>query len=118
MYYSFQLFVFNNLPSCRLSEELNTLSESAELVDVPSSIATNVISPNTDPPTTSPSETMCEHSCEELMNLFQELKGLRVVVSNLIDGLQKVVCILYCLCKWRHFGHKLLLGCYQYRQMC
>lgn len=73
------------------TEELNTVSESAELVDVASSISTNLISPNTDPPTISPSEMMCERSCEELANLFQELKGLRVVVSNLIDGLQKVV---------------------------
>ncbi len=36
-------------------------------------------------------QNMCERSCEELAILFQELKGLRVVVSNLIDGLQKVV---------------------------
>ncbi|XP_058262697.1 thrombospondin-2 isoform X1 [Hemibagrus wyckioides] len=77
---------------CELAntEELNTVSESAEHVDVASSISTNLISPNTDPPTQSPSEMMCERSCEELANLFQELKGLRVVVSNLIDGLQKV----------------------------
>lgn len=61
------------------------------MLDVPSSIATNVIGQNTDVPATSSSELMCERSCEELANLFQELKGLRVVVSNLIDGLQKVV---------------------------
>lgn len=71
--------------------EANAVSESAEVVDVPSSIATNVIGQNTDVPATSSSELMCERSCEELANLFQELKGLRVVVSNLIDGLQKVV---------------------------
>lgn len=34
---------------------------------------------------------MCERSCEELSTMFQELKGLRIVVGNLIDGLQKVV---------------------------
>uniref|UniRef100_A0AAR2L2S8 Thrombospondin 2a n=1 Tax=Pygocentrus nattereri TaxID=42514 RepID=A0AAR2L2S8_PYGNA len=66
------------------------LSESAEQVDVPSSIATNLIGQNPEPPATSSSELMCERSCEELANLFEELKGLRVVVSNLIDGLQKV----------------------------
>lgn len=77
------------MSSC--TEDMNTVGESTELVDVASSISTNSISPNTDPPTMSPSEMMCEHSCEELANLFQELKGLRVVVSNLIDGLQKVV---------------------------
>uniref|UniRef100_A0AAR2KJF5 Thrombospondin 2a n=1 Tax=Pygocentrus nattereri TaxID=42514 RepID=A0AAR2KJF5_PYGNA len=71
--------------------EDNTVSESAEQVDVPSSIATNLIGQNPEPPATSSSELMCERSCEELANLFEELKGLRVVVSNLIDGLQKVV---------------------------
>uniref|UniRef100_A0A672L0Y3 Thrombospondin-2-like n=1 Tax=Sinocyclocheilus grahami TaxID=75366 RepID=A0A672L0Y3_SINGR len=73
------------------SVEVNVVSESEEEVEVPSSIATNVIGQNTDVPATSSSELMCERSCEELANLFQELKGLRVVVSNLIDGLQKVV---------------------------
>lgn len=81
------------------------MSESAELVDVVSSISTNLISPNTDPPTMSPSEMMCERSCEELANLFQELKGLRVVVSNLIDGLQKVVSLSESLSKLRQACH-------------
>lgn len=83
------------------------MRESAEMVDVASSISTNLISPNTDPPTMSPSEMMCERSCEELANLFQELKGLRVVVSNLIDGLQKVVSLLESLFEFRqapYFG--------------
>lgn len=71
--------------------EANVVSESVEELEVPSSIASNVIGQNTDVPATSSSEMMCERSCEELANLFQELKGLRVVVSNLIDGLQKVV---------------------------
>lgn len=70
---------------------MNVVSESIEELEVPSSIASNVIGQNTDVPATSSSEMMCERSCEELANLFQELKGLRVVVSNLIDGLQKVV---------------------------
>lgn len=34
---------------------------------------------------------VCERSCEEITNMVQELKGLRIVVGNLIDGLQKVV---------------------------
>uniref|UniRef100_A0A8C2KT13 Thrombospondin-2 n=1 Tax=Cyprinus carpio TaxID=7962 RepID=A0A8C2KT13_CYPCA len=33
---------------------------------------------------------VCERSCEEITNMVQELKGLRIVVGNLIDGLQKV----------------------------
>ncbi|XP_041934877.1 thrombospondin-2 [Alosa sapidissima] len=73
-----------------MPEEVNAVSESTELVDVASSIATNLISPNTDAPATGSEDKMCEHSCEELTNLFQELKGLRVVVGNLIDGMQKV----------------------------
>lgn len=92
-----------HLSSSFCTEELNTVSESAEHVDVASSISTNLISPNTDPPTQSPSEMMCERSCEELANLFQELKGLRVVVSNLIDGLQKVVSLSESHLSWdRH----------------
>lgn len=81
----------NSLFVLYLAEEGNTVSESAEQVEIPSSIATNLIGQNPEPPATSSSELMCERSCEELANLFEELKGLRVVVSNLIDGLQKVV---------------------------
>ena len=68
-------------------DEANTVSESTEMLDAVSpSITTNFIGQKTD-------ETgdMCERSCEELSTMFRELKGLRVVVSNLIDGLQKVV---------------------------
>lgn len=56
-------------------------------MDVSPSITTNIIGQQTD----NPAADMCERSCEELSTMFQELKGLRVVVSNLIDGLQKVV---------------------------
>lgn len=63
------------------------MSESTEIVDVSPSITTNVIGQKTDETGTD----TCERSCEELSTMFQELKGLRVVVSNLIDGLQKVV---------------------------
>ncbi|KAL7383391.1 hypothetical protein ABVT39_009646 [Epinephelus coioides] len=68
-------------------DEANIVSESTEIVDVSPSITTNIIGQKTD----DPSADMCERSCEELSTMFQELKGLRVVVSNLIDGLQKVV---------------------------
>lgn len=64
------------------------MSESAEMLDVSPSITTNFIGQKTD----MESGDMCERSCEELSTMFQELKGLRVVVSNLIVGLQKVVC--------------------------
>lgn len=56
-------------------------------MDVSPSITTNVIGQKTD----EVGSDMCERSCEELSTMFQELTGLRVVVSNLIDGLQKVV---------------------------
>uniref|UniRef100_A0A8C6KQZ6 Thrombospondin-2 n=1 Tax=Nothobranchius furzeri TaxID=105023 RepID=A0A8C6KQZ6_NOTFU len=65
----------------------NIVSESTEIVDVRPSTTTNIIGQKTDDLGTD----MCERSCEELSTMFQELKGLRVVVSNLIDGLQKVV---------------------------
>uniref|UniRef100_A0A674AZ85 Thrombospondin-2-like n=1 Tax=Salmo trutta TaxID=8032 RepID=A0A674AZ85_SALTR len=60
------------------------------MVDVSSStaITTNFIGQKTE----NLGADMCERSCEELSTMFQELKGLRVVVGNLIDGLQKVVC--------------------------
>lgn len=68
-------------------DDANIVSESTEIVDVSPSITTNIIGQKTD----DLGADMCERSCEELSTMFQELKGLRVVVSNLIDGLQKVV---------------------------
>lgn len=70
-----------------LPDDANIVSESGEIVDVSPSITTNVIGQKTD----DVGAEMCERSCEELSTMFQELKGLRIVVSNLIDGLQKVV---------------------------
>lgn len=75
------------VPSLSLSGNENVVSESTEVVDVSPSITTNIIGQKTD----DLGADMCERSCEELSTMFQELKGLRVVVSNLIDGLQKVV---------------------------
>uniref|UniRef100_A0A3Q0T5R9 Thrombospondin-2 n=1 Tax=Amphilophus citrinellus TaxID=61819 RepID=A0A3Q0T5R9_AMPCI len=66
--------------------DANIVSESGEIVDVSPSITTNIIGQKTD----DMGAEMCERSCEELSTMFQELKGLRIVVSNLIDGLQKV----------------------------
>lgn len=64
-------------------------------MDVSPSITTNVIGQKTD----EVGPDTCERSCEELSTMFQELNGLRVVVSNLIDGLQKVVSgsVFFCL---------------------
>lgn len=82
--------LFAHLPRCLFcacADDANIVSESTKIVDVSPSITTNVIGQKADETGTD----MCERSCEELSTMFQELKGLRVVVSNLIDGLQKVV---------------------------
>uniref|UniRef100_A0A8C9UYJ1 Thrombospondin 2a n=1 Tax=Scleropages formosus TaxID=113540 RepID=A0A8C9UYJ1_SCLFO len=70
-------------------EDTNTVIENMEAVDVSPAITTNFIGQKVEEAGT---ET-CERSCEELSSMFQELKGLRVVVGNLIDGLQKVVSV-------------------------
>lgn len=79
----FRSFFFSFAPT----DDANLVSESTEIVDVSPSITTNIIGQKADELGTD----MCERSCEELSTMFQELKGLRVVVSNLMDGLQKVV---------------------------
>uniref|UniRef100_A0A3B4DE19 Thrombospondin-2 n=1 Tax=Pygocentrus nattereri TaxID=42514 RepID=A0A3B4DE19_PYGNA len=57
------------------------------IVDVSPAISTNFIGQKMEKAV---SDT-CERSCEELSSMFQELRGLRIVVGNLMDGLQKVV---------------------------
>lgn len=76
-------------------DDANIVRESTEILDVSPSITTNVIGQKTD----EVGSDMCERSCEELSTMFQELNGLRVIVSNLIDGLQKVVSgsVFFCL---------------------
>uniref|UniRef100_A0AAR2J5N1 Thrombospondin 2a n=1 Tax=Pygocentrus nattereri TaxID=42514 RepID=A0AAR2J5N1_PYGNA len=56
------------------------------IVDVSPAISTNFIGQKMEKAV---SDT-CERSCEELSSMFQELRGLRIVVGNLMDGLQKV----------------------------
>lgn len=34
---------------------------------------------------------MCRHPCEELVELLTEIQGLRIVTSNLLDDLDRVV---------------------------
>lgn len=72
---------------CVGPDDANVVSESTEIMDVSPSITTNIIGQKAD----EADADMCERSCEELSAMFQELNGLRVVVSNLIEGLQKVV---------------------------
>ncbi|XP_026870029.2 thrombospondin-2 isoform X1 [Electrophorus electricus] len=73
---------------CELAkpEEVNILSETVEVVDVSPAVSTNFIGQKVEKAL---SDT-CERSCDEISSMFQELKGLRIVVGNLIDGLQKV----------------------------
>lgn len=37
----------------------------------------------------------CDRSCDELGTMFTELSGLRVIVNNLLENLQKVVSLIY-----------------------
>ena len=37
------------------------------------------------------SSEMCRHPCEELVGLLTEIHGLRIVTSNLLDDLERVV---------------------------
>ncbi|XP_016119361.1 thrombospondin-2-like, partial [Sinocyclocheilus grahami] len=65
--------------------EVNVVNESTETVSVGMAISTNFIGQKE-----KMASDVCERSCEEITNMVQELKGLRIVVGNLIDGLQKV----------------------------
>lgn len=66
------------------------VNESTETVSVGTAISTNFIGQKE-----KMASDVCERSCEEITNMVQELKGLRIVVGNLIDGLQKVVILFY-----------------------
>jgi len=66
------------------------VNESIETVSVSTAISTNFIGQKE-----KLASDVCERSCEELSNMVQELKGLRIIVGNLIDGLQKVVKLFY-----------------------
>lgn len=37
------------------------------------------------------SSEICRHPCEELMELLTEIQGLRIVTSNLLEDLERVV---------------------------
>uniref|UniRef100_A0A8C1RHR1 Thrombospondin 2a n=1 Tax=Cyprinus carpio TaxID=7962 RepID=A0A8C1RHR1_CYPCA len=63
---------------------INVVNESTETVSVGTAISTNFIGQKE-----KMASDVCERSCEEITNMVQELKGLRIVVGNLIDGLQK-----------------------------
>lgn len=66
------------------------VNESTEIVSAGMAISTNFIGQKE-----KMASDVCERSCDEITNMVQELKGLRIVVGNLIDGLQKVVNVFY-----------------------
>uniref|UniRef100_A0A673K3K7 Thrombospondin-2-like n=1 Tax=Sinocyclocheilus rhinocerous TaxID=307959 RepID=A0A673K3K7_9TELE len=80
---------------CEIAKpEVNVVNESTETVSVGTAISTNFIGQKE-----KMASDVCERSCEEITNMVQELKGLRIVVGNLIDGLQKVVNVFYLMYK-------------------
>lgn len=44
------------------------------------------------------SPKMCRHPCEELVEVLTEIHGLRIVTSNLLDDLDRVVRCYICIC--------------------
>ncbi|KAM4771495.1 thrombospondin-2 [Rhinophrynus dorsalis] len=71
---------------CQLSHtgDVNTISEKTEILHL-APITTEYVGKKTDRQV-----DFCDRSCEELGTMFTELTGLRVIVNNLLDNLQKV----------------------------
>lgn len=84
-----ELYIYKIVYICvsfgNLSVDKYMVSEGEDIMEVSQAISTNFIRQNME------NLDICEHSCEQLTSMFQELKGLRRVVGNLMDGLQKVV---------------------------
>lgn len=74
------------------------VSEVEDIMEVSQAISTNFIRQNME------EVDICEHSCEQLSSMVQELKGLRIVVGNLMDGLQKVVSFFSTYYEWSSFN--------------
>lgn len=68
---------------------MHMVDKGEDIMEVSPAISTNFIRQDMEEINT------CKHSCEQLSSMLQELNGLRIVVGNLMDGLQKVVsCLL------------------------
>lgn len=68
-----------------LPAEVNTINESTEILHLSPAVTTEYVGEK-------PGKAeFCDRSCEELGSMFTELTGLRIVVNNLADNLQKVV---------------------------
>lgn len=68
-----------------LPAEVNTINESTEILHLSPAVTSEYVGEK-------PGKAeFCDRSCEELGSMFTELTGLRIVVNNLADNLQKVV---------------------------
>lgn len=66
--------------------EANAISENTETLHLSPAVTTAYVGPSA-----AQRPGVCERSCEELGSMASELSGLRVVVNQLHDSLQKVV---------------------------
>lgn len=66
--------------------EVNTINESTEILQLSPAVTTEYVGEKPEN-----KAEFCDRSCEELGTMFTELTGLRIVVNNLADNLQKVV---------------------------
>lgn len=69
-----------------LPAEVNTINESTEILHLSPAVTTEYVGEKPEK-----KAEFCDRSCEELGTMFTELTGLRIVVNNLADNLQKVV---------------------------
>ncbi|KAI6071942.1 Thrombospondin-2 isoform X1 [Aix galericulata] len=67
------------------STEVNTINESTEILHLSPAVTTEYVGEKPEK-----KAEFCDRSCEELGTMFTELTGLRIVVNNLADNLQKV----------------------------
>lgn len=68
-----------------LPAEVNTINESTEILHLSPAVTSEYVGEKPE------KAEFCDRSCEELGSMFTELTGLRIVVNNLADNLQKVV---------------------------
>uniref|UniRef100_F7C8Z2 Thrombospondin-2 n=1 Tax=Xenopus tropicalis TaxID=8364 RepID=F7C8Z2_XENTR len=72
---------------CQLTHtgEVNAISEKTEILHLSPMTMTEYVGQKIDKQV-----DFCDHSCDELGNMFTELTRLRILVNNLLDNLQKV----------------------------
>lgn len=75
-----------SLSSVRPAAEANAISENTETLHLSPPVSTGHVGLGAEK-----GREVCEHSCEELGSMIQELSGLHVIVSQLHENLRKVV---------------------------